>query len=512
MGPRLRRSCCRAPACPAGRWRASSASSAENAGREFIESEDEGWITGGWRSERWRFWHVFDHKTQNLAELLSGRAAEAARGAAALPEGARAALRLAVVGADLAGGPGDPRRRPAQPEAARLLPHRLDPRRDGVPDLRAALVPPAAIAGFGLTHFQFTNRGKPVVYHEDHAAYVRTLERFFFRKVSPEATAPARRLPGARRRARRRRRPRRIGAPQDHYRLKLQAQTRYAPPGALFFRDQFADQTEPVLAAARDPYVVLVGPPALARRLAGRLPEPPFAVLGEIFAPEAVDLGRGRDRARRPAARATRRSATCTRRSGWPGCAPAPRGARRGAGDALVAGRPAPAARRGAARPGGARRHAAAALRRPGARPRGADAPRASARAGCGRRRLPLGLPPAQLRRAVLDAGAAASPDIAGWLVSGAGAGDGPRTCGRPTWCCPGAARPRPRPAPGAGPSSPPRSPPAASATPPGSRRSPRRSPTAYGRIAAGLTTARRGGGAARRRRRAGRREPEAVR
>ena len=44
---------------------------ADNAGREFIESEDESWVTGGWRSERWRFWHVFDHKTQNLAEMVS---------------------------------------------------------------------------------------------------------------------------------------------------------------------------------------------------------------------------------------------------------------------------------------------------------------------------------------------------------------------------------------------------------------------------------------------------------
>ena len=52
----------------------------------------------------------------------------------------------------------------------------------------AALVPAGAIAGFGLTHFQFTNRGQPVRLHEDHAAYVRTLQRFFFRRIAPEAT------------------------------------------------------------------------------------------------------------------------------------------------------------------------------------------------------------------------------------------------------------------------------------------------------------------------------------
>ena len=81
-----------------------------------------------------------------------------------------------------------------------------------------ALVPTEAIAGFGLTHFQFTNRGKPVVFHDDHADYVRTLERFFVRKASPEATAPARRLPRPRRRARRRRALDRLGARRRHYR------------------------------------------------------------------------------------------------------------------------------------------------------------------------------------------------------------------------------------------------------------------------------------------------------
>ena len=110
---------------------------AENAGREFIEFEDETWVTGGWRAERWRFWHVFDHKTQHLAEHLSARLQKLLGVRRRFPRGTRAALRLAVVGADLAGLPGDPRRRPSRPEAARLLPHRLDPRRDGVPDLRA---------------------------------------------------------------------------------------------------------------------------------------------------------------------------------------------------------------------------------------------------------------------------------------------------------------------------------------------------------------------------------------
>ena len=66
----------------------------ENAGREFIESEDESWITGGWRSERWRFWHWFDHKTQRPPAW--SRAASRRRsgcGGASLPGSSRASAR-----------------------------------------------------------------------------------------------------------------------------------------------------------------------------------------------------------------------------------------------------------------------------------------------------------------------------------------------------------------------------------------------------------------------------------
>ena len=108
----------------------------ERDGGEFIESEDESWITGGWRAERWRFWHWFDHKTQRPLEAALGPDPEISRRPPQLPRRARAALRLAVVDALLAGAPGDPRRHPPPAEAPRLLPHRLDPRRDGVPDLR----------------------------------------------------------------------------------------------------------------------------------------------------------------------------------------------------------------------------------------------------------------------------------------------------------------------------------------------------------------------------------------
>jgi hypothetical protein len=389
---------------------------ADNAGREFIESADESWITGGWRSERWRFWHVFDHKTQHLAELVSGRVQAALRVRRRFPKGLEPrfgsqwwALTWPAVQAILA----DIRRDPKRLGFFRTV---------WIPDEMvfqtyvAALVPAGAIAGFSLTHHQFTNRGKPVVYHEDHGDYVATLDRFFFRKISPEARTLRAACLARAGEPDDRADLGRIGARQDHYRLKLQAQTDYAPPGALFYRDRFVDRAAPVLAAARDPYLVLIGPPALARVLAARLPAPPFAALGEIFAPAAVDLGPGR---------------------------PELGGLRRG--DAAIRDRhPAlwlvrvrdRAAAKGVPvipwSPVDQRRLLAAVLRDPAALvvalplrsgdPAGDRDALVAASLGPGRTRamaLPLGLPPGQLRAAVLDVGALDSPDIALWLASG---------------------------------------------------------------------------------------------
>jgi len=268
---------------------------AAHPGRQYIESEDESWVTGGWRSERWRFWHVFDHKTQRPLEWLSGRVQGALRVRRRFPAGLRPrfgsqwwALTWPVCQAILA----DIRRNPAR---LRFF------RRAWIPDEMVfqtyvdALVPRESIAGFGLTHFQFTTvHGRPVMFYDDHVDYVRDIDRFFFRKASPEALrlrAASLAQAGA---------PDdgrgfdRVGERREHYFLKLQAQTHYSPPGALFFRDQFSDHSASVLGAAGDPYLVVVGPPAMARRLVARLPEPPFTAFGEIFAPASVDLGPGR--------------------------------------------------------------------------------------------------------------------------------------------------------------------------------------------------------------------------
>ncbi len=271
-----------------------------NRGREFIEVEDAAWVGNGWRNERWRYRFWFDHKTQRPIEWGFFQLQRALGITRAFPEGLTPrfgsqwwALSWPTVEAILAD--------------IRANPRRLDFFRSvWIPDEMMfqtwvhALVPEERIAGFGLTHFQFSDRGKPVVFHDDHLDYVPTLPRFFFRKAAPEA---ARLRDWALARAAE---PDdgaaldRIGARPADYAMKMTAQTHYPRPGHVFFRSQYTEMTTPVLEATQGPYVVLAGPPpmtgALARALAEAAgPEGPFTILGEVFRPGEVDLGPGRD-------------------------------------------------------------------------------------------------------------------------------------------------------------------------------------------------------------------------
>jgi hypothetical protein len=263
---------------------------AEHSGREFIEVEDASWIGNGWRQERWQYRFWFDHKTQHPAEWLFFHAQRLLGLTRRFPDGLtpRFGSQWWALTWDTC--------------QAILRDIRRDPRRLAffrsvwIPDEMVfqtyvhALVPAAEIAGFGLTHFQFSNRGKPVVYYDDHTDYVGTLNHFFLRKIWPGA---------ARLRAECRRRALApddgapldaIGTRRSDYLVKVAAQTHYPVPGQMFYRDQQADMTDTVLAPLATPYVVLLGPPALTARLAARL-SGPFTVLGEVFAPGAVDLG-----------------------------------------------------------------------------------------------------------------------------------------------------------------------------------------------------------------------------
>lgn len=265
---------------------------AENAGREFIEVADKAWIGNGWRDERWQYRFWFDHKTQHGAEWLSFQTQRLLGLRRRFPAGLEPrfgsqwwALTWDTCRAMLL----DMARDPARLDFFRTV---WIPDEMVIQTWVAALVQPDEIAGHGLTHFQFTNRGKPVVFHDDHLDYVPTLDGFFVRKVSPRAArlraaclavaaAPDDGAPFG---------P--IGPRRGDYRMKVVAQTYYPGPGQIFYASQRVEESDSVLANAETPYVVVLGPPKLTAAVAAALPDRELLRLGAVFGPAEVDLGR----------------------------------------------------------------------------------------------------------------------------------------------------------------------------------------------------------------------------
>lgn len=261
---------------------------AERPGQDFIEDHDDSWIVDGWRKERWQYRHWFQHQKHPRLEHWSFKVQKALGLKRSFPKRLEPrfgsqwwALSWATVEAvldDIA----------ADPKSYHFFKNVWIPDEIALPTYVHKLGKPA---GFNLTHFQFTDRGKPVVYYDDHVDYVPTLDFFFARKIAPQAhrlrqtllevaAAPdTMRDLGA------------TGARRNDYKLTVQAQTFYPEPGHVYYRDQHSDMPAGILARARDPYVVLLGPTSVTATLAERLDLPSFTVLGEIFCKEEVDLG-----------------------------------------------------------------------------------------------------------------------------------------------------------------------------------------------------------------------------
>ncbi|MFO7854446.1 MAG: hypothetical protein R6V44_04360, partial [Paracoccaceae bacterium] len=264
---------------------------------EFIEVEDHAWITGGLRSERWKLWFPFNFRTQYRLHKTSVGVQRLLGVSRRFPKGLTPrfgsqwwCLTWETCAAMLAYAR-------AHPERMRFFERVWIPDEMAVQTLVHALVPARRIFGRGLTHFQFTDKGKPVVHHDDHLDYVLGLDAFFFRKAAPGATrlrAACLDLAGAG--------PKRFGAPVARdgrdtadYALKVRAQAGFPTAGRPFHAAQAAPAADAVLGCACTPYTVVVGPPGRTRAVLARLGEAGLVALGEAFAPGWCDLGEGRE-------------------------------------------------------------------------------------------------------------------------------------------------------------------------------------------------------------------------
>ncbi len=265
----------------------------ENSGKEFIETSDASWIFGGLRAERHQLYFFFPPGRRQWADRWNVAVQRLLGIKRQFPAPLRPrfgsqwwTLSWGTCNAILD-------HLDANPSTVRFFRRTYIPDELVFPSLVDHLVPAERIAGRTLTHFQFTNWGKPVVYFDDHADYVPTLNRFFVRKVSPEARALRARLLERAGLVDAEAALPKLGPQRLDYAVKVRAQTGYPAPGQIFYRDQFLDQAGSVLKRATRPYIVVVGPPALAAEVQRRFRADTFARLGAPFTPDRVDLGDG---------------------------------------------------------------------------------------------------------------------------------------------------------------------------------------------------------------------------
>ncbi|MEO0682129.1 MAG: beta-1,6-N-acetylglucosaminyltransferase, partial [Pseudomonadota bacterium] len=160
---------------------------AEAPEQEFIEVAPPTWIQGGLREERYEHWFPFNKQTQHVIHHNFNKLQRLLGIRRQVPEGLTPrfgsqwwALSWATCEALLDHAQ-------AHPDHMRWFRWCWIPDEMAIQTLVGRHVPRRRIAGRNLTHFRFTDHGKPVVYHDDHIDYIRGLDAFLFRKAHPEA-------------------------------------------------------------------------------------------------------------------------------------------------------------------------------------------------------------------------------------------------------------------------------------------------------------------------------------
>lgn len=260
--------------------------------REFIQCQDERWILGGLREERWQYRHYFSHRTHPKLHhwaLMLQRALGVKR---RFPRGlaprygsqwwclTRRTCDAVLNWID---------KNPADYRFFRTV---WIPDETCIQSIVHSLVPEFAIANHNLTFYTFSEWGKPVIYLDCHLDYLLGLNYFFARKIAPEASSLGREL------AQRAAAPDDgvplddIGIPDEGYAVEVRRRWRAVRPGQLFSADQLAGQWPGPLGKCHRFVAILYGPPAITRGAAATLRGAPgLTVLGRLFHPKRVDFG-----------------------------------------------------------------------------------------------------------------------------------------------------------------------------------------------------------------------------
>ncbi|HVV94588.1 MAG TPA: beta-1,6-N-acetylglucosaminyltransferase [Hyphomicrobiales bacterium] len=239
---------------------------AERPEAEFIQCRDESWILGGLRRDRWLYHHVWNEQRHRWLFRRSHELQRALGLKRRLPEGLapRFGSQWWCLTRETCEAILDHiARRPADYAFFRTV---------WVPDemclqtLVGALVPAERIADCTLTFYQFSNYGKPLVFYDDHADYLTSLDYFFARKIAPEAEGLWRLLAAGAAAADDGAPIERIGAPDHRYAAAMRARGLLNRAGRLFAEDEAAAQGPGWLGPVPPP---ALAPPATAGRREG---------------------------------------------------------------------------------------------------------------------------------------------------------------------------------------------------------------------------------------------------
>ena len=262
----------------------------ENKGIEFIEAYDENWMIGGLRKERYEFYFPFAPSPRfSKKEHYFTQTQRFLRIKRKVPMGMQVrfgsqwwALTWSTCSSIL-------QLMVENPAIETFFRKTYIPDEMMINTLVWHLVGPEHVSGFGLTHFQFTNHGKPIVFYDDHEGYPFTLQKFFYRKVSDEAHALRRRSLDQAFEIDNGEDLLEIGSVNKDYFVRVKAQTDFPVPGQVYYRDQYLDMRESVLRLDENPYLVVCGLEKDIAPLLSCLEGEPFQIVGRIFARGEVD-------------------------------------------------------------------------------------------------------------------------------------------------------------------------------------------------------------------------------
>ena len=263
----------------------------ENNGAEFIQVRDESWMLAGLRRERYEFFFPLSFKRQR--RLFNGlvRAQRWLKVRRAPPDGLQPrfgsqwwCLSWVTCRAILAYLDG-------HPEVSRFFRLTWIPDESFFQTLVHRLADPGRIADKTLTLYQFSDKGKPIVFFDEHERWLRGQNFFFARKIAPDATELKRRLAEIATAPDRGAPFHEIGTATPFYAAAQWLAAERDRPGQMFRADQRLDAFPGPLSRNRKPYIVLFGPGPVTRVAAARLRREGASVLGRLFHRKRVGFG-----------------------------------------------------------------------------------------------------------------------------------------------------------------------------------------------------------------------------